>query len=298
MDRRLPEHPNLEYYQKRAKRLLRAESTDERPAHLGQAQHRVAREAGFDCWADLAAAVLNTVTARGAVAPEPAAGRAGGEPDAPSHGTGVAASHPGGRVAPEHGIGGAAGHPGDEHGRSGESVGSSSSDARIGNDPVPGRNHPGNPAPPPSRVKQRYESERTVQRWLADRDRADGFQPSLLVSSADRKWVAGALGPFHAQGLISDVRNEIKSGKEATVYRCTVADGPDLAAKVYRPRVQFDFAQAVDASSGRDARLLLERDLEALAGYFSRFGQFPDPVATAAEIWARTQAETPRLSTR
>ena len=361
MDSRLPARPNLEYYQKRAKKLLRSASV---PAStLARAQHLVAQETGFTSWSELARAVL------------------GASLDETTADTNVDS----------------------------QTTGSVPDEARE------------------PEIKQRYEGERTVQRWLSRGDTRlsksgidprQGLPSKFLARSPDRAWVAGALGGFYDRGLISDVVAEIKSGKEATVYRCTTRSGEHLAAKVYRPRVLrqlkndaryrsnrargrdrrlgraidrmsdrgrlaqmeawvrfeydticrvheagadvpepvahdgnailmafigdesgaakplvhfdlsphdaheifrqllrnielmlgvgrvhadlsaynvlvdsggspviIDFAQAVDAAAGDDARLLLERDLATLTRFFGRFGVETDPAATAAELW-------------
>jgi RIO kinase 1 len=62
------------------------------------------------------------------------------------------------------------------------------------------------------------------------------------------------LESFFADGLISEVLYEVKSGKEATVYCCrgTELSGvPYLAAKIYRPRTQRNFKNAAVYQEGR-----------------------------------------------
>jgi RIO kinase 1 len=63
----------------------------------------------------------------------------------------------------------------------------------------------------------------------------------MSTSSAD---LDASIGPFIDLDLISEVCEPIKSGKEATVYRCrgTAASGHEqLALKVYRPRAHRSF---------------------------------------------------------
>lgn len=68
--------------------------------------------------------------------------------------------------------------------------------------------------------------------------------------------VESCLDEFVAQGLITEVLNAVKSGKEATVYRCLAgpAAGPGvdlLAAKVYRPLESRGFRNDAVYQEGR-----------------------------------------------
>jgi RIO kinase 1 len=63
----------------------------------------------------------------------------------------------------------------------------------------------------------------------------------MSTSSID---LESSIDPFIGLGLVSEVFETIKSGKEATVYRCrgTPASGhQELALKVYRPRARRSF---------------------------------------------------------
>ncbi|HEU4323265.1 MAG TPA: RIO1 family regulatory kinase/ATPase [Roseiflexaceae bacterium] len=99
------------------------------------------------------------------------------------------------------------------------------------------------PKPPP--VKQSYESNADVQRWLREQDFEAGaakppFDPGLLAGRRDRDWILSSLSHFYEQNLITDVLHVAKSGKEATVFCCAAhpATGLELvAAKIYRPRM-------------------------------------------------------------
>lgn len=91
---------------------------------------------------------------------------------------------------------------------------------------------------PQSDVKQRYEGDPSVQRWIKRHRDGGGLESGFLAQHRDRDWIVSALGTFAAEGLIAEVVGMVKSGKEANVYRCTTADGGDfLAAKIYRPRM-------------------------------------------------------------
>lgn len=67
-----------------------------------------------------------------------------------------------------------------------------------------------------------------------------GFETTYQPSRFEAGWLLSSLRSFYDQGLISDVLNQVKGGKEANVYRCEAdpATGMTwLAAKVYRPRM-------------------------------------------------------------
>ncbi len=51
--------------------------------------------------------------------------------------------------------------------------------------------------------------------------------------------------------------------------------------------VVIDFPQAIDPRFNRNARALLERDLENVCGHFARSGLNPDPKRIANEMWNR-----------
>jgi RIO kinase 1 len=93
-------------------------------------------------------------------------------------------------------------------------------------------------------MKQSYESNAEVQRWLQEQPLEGGskpkFTPTFLAGQRDQLWVLSSLSQFYEQDLITDVLRVVKSGKEASVYCCAAdpATGRELlAAKVYRPRM-------------------------------------------------------------
>lgn len=76
------------------------------------------------------------------------------------------------------------------------------------------------------------------------------------------------LTPFLAEGLITEVLGELKSGKEGTVYSCRAhpSTGFDLlAVKVYRPRSRRNFKndalyrEGVPILNGHDARAVKKK---------------------------------------
>lgn len=72
-----------------------------------------------------------------------------------------------------------------------------------------------------------------------------------------------SIQPFFDQGLISDVLQELKSGKEATVFACRGGDRfPNtlLAVKIYRPLEHRNFRSDAAYRTGRDlGRLVTKR---------------------------------------
>lgn len=97
-------------------------------------------------------------------------------------------------------------------------------------------------------VKQRYESNEAVQRWIrqAEEEAADPapaaerFLPAFLETHPDRAWILSSLDGFYSLGMITDVIADVRPGKEATVYTCRAHPRTGrklLAAKVYRPRM-------------------------------------------------------------
>lgn len=133
-------------------------------------------------------------------------------------------------------------------------------------DDTPGR--PPRPAPAPGRkapaAKQSYEASADVRRWLAEQALDAGskppFAPSLLAGRRDRDWILSSLTHFYERDLITDVLQEVSSGKEATVFRCAAdpATGvASLAAKVYRPRM---FRSLRNDAVYRESRARYDRD--------------------------------------
>ncbi len=103
------------------------------------------------------------------------------------------------------------------------------------------------------KIKQRYEENADVRRWLnADQidptenvrldseDQRPDFNPSFLSEHHERDWLLSSLELFYQRHLIDDVVSVARSGKEATVYCCSAHPGSGyelLAAKTYRPRM-------------------------------------------------------------
>jgi RIO kinase 1 len=113
-------------------------------------------------------------------------------------------------------------------------------------------------------VKQSYESNADVQRWLQDQALDSSvkpqFDPTLLAGRRDRDWILSSLAHFYEQDLIADVLHVAKSGKEATVYCCAADPATGfqyLAAKVYRPRM---FRSLKNDAIYRESRAQRDRD--------------------------------------
>src|SRR5918912_3043361 len=111
-------------------------------------------------------------------------------------------------------------------------------------------------------IKQSYENNPDVQRWLQDQALDDvgarpPFDPTLLTGRRDRDWVLSSLRHFYDQDLIADVLYVARSGKEATVYCCTAHPSTGLeylAAKVYRPRMFRSLSNDAIYRQGREQR--------------------------------------------
>jgi RIO kinase 1 len=98
------------------------------------------------------------------------------------------------------------------------------------------------------------------------------------------------LDSFLADGLISEVLYEVKSGKEATVYCCrgTELSGAEyVAAKIYRPRTQRNFKNAAVYQEGR---LHGDRHLRRAIANKSRTGREAE-----FGMWVYQEWETLRL---
>jgi RIO kinase 1 len=120
------------------------------------------------------------------------------------------------------------------------------------------------PKPKQPVVKQSYESNVDVQRWLREQALDDSvkppFDPTLLAGRRDRDWILSSLEHFYEQDLITDVLHVAKSGKEATVYCCAAHPATGLqylAAKVYRPRM---FRSLKNDAIYRESREQRDRD--------------------------------------
>jgi RIO kinase 1 len=120
------------------------------------------------------------------------------------------------------------------------------------------------PTPKQPIIKQSYESNADVQRWLheqaLDASVKPPFDPTLLAGRRDRDWILSSLAHFYEQDLITDVLHVAKSGKEATVYCCAADPATGLqylAAKVYRPRM---FRSLKNDAIYRESRERRDRD--------------------------------------
>jgi RIO kinase 1 len=98
--------------------------------------------------------------------------------------------------------------------------------------------------------KASYEGSSQVQRWLkqqaydyepeAEQQQPPSFQPTFLAGRRDAPWILSSLTPLYDQNLITDIVQEVSSGKEATVFCCEAHPNTGqefLAAKIYRPRM-------------------------------------------------------------
>lgn len=79
------------------------------------------------------------------------------------------------------------------------------------------------------------------QNFISEQDDSQkNFDYTYKASRYESGWLIESLGPFYEGKWISDVLQQIKGGKEASVYLCksgVVVDESYLVAKVYRPRM-------------------------------------------------------------
>ena len=91
--------------------------------------------------------------------------------------------------------------------------------------------------------------------WLKDASRRPGLEASRLRQHPKLHWIKPALDAFYRQGLVSDILEQVKSGKEATVYCCRGHESAEIdlvAAKVYRPRKSRAMRNYSMYQEGRD----------------------------------------------
>ena len=141
-----------------------------------------------------------------------------------------------------------------------------------------------------SLVKQRFETNTDVQRWLKtqiDHNRPE-FKPAYLRDHRDRDWILSSLTDFYNTNLITDVLGEVKSGKEATVYLCQAHPdtGSDyLAAKIYRPRIFRSLKN--DAVYRNNRSVVTDRRLDKAIRKNTRLGK-----ALRVDSWIRYEYQT------
>lgn len=101
-----------------------------------------------------------------------------------------------------------------------------------------------------------------------------GFTPTFGASRHERRWIIDSLGGFYENNEILDVLQQVKGGKEATVYCCSANPklGVELlAAKVYRPRMFRNLSNDAAYREGskpvdeQGKTLLKKRELRAVA---------------------------------
>ncbi|HEU5100756.1 MAG TPA: RIO1 family regulatory kinase/ATPase [Roseiflexaceae bacterium] len=151
-------------------------------------------------------------------------------------------------------------------------------------------------------IKQSYENNPDVQRWLQEQALDDAgarpsFEPTLLAGLRDRDWVISSLRHFYEQELIDDVLYVAKSGKEATVYCCTAnpATGLEwLAAKIYRPRMFRSLSNDALYRNGREQR---DKDGRVLRNKRQRGSLKQTERGRAAQVssWIEYEYATQRL---
>jgi RIO kinase 1 len=130
---------------------------------------------------------------------------------------------------------------------------------KIDEDFDPVELYPGKAAP--SRFRKAWRSDHAVSDEIlryTDHDGVmgqDAFSPTYQGARYEREWILTYLGNFYEQGLIVDVLQRVKGGKEANVYCCKGSPNSGmelLAAKVYRPRMLRNLRNDARYRQGRD----------------------------------------------
>ena len=123
--------------------------------------------------------------------------------------------------------------------------------------------------------KPRFIDDPNVKRWM--RQHATTAPPMLPVSMRDYGelyWIKPALWHFMEKGLIADLLQVIRPGKEATVYLCQAGPLLDLdylALKAYSPTMMRRFTNDATYQTGRafhDARQFATKNPRARNGAF------------------------------
>jgi len=95
------------------------------------------------------------------------------------------------------------------------------------------------------------------------------------------------LDSFLDSGLISEVMEFVRGGKEATVFRCRAANGSACAAKVYRPRKYRRFRNDADY---QDGRVILSGRARRAVAKRTGFGH-----EVHQRLWVSAEYETQRM---
>ncbi len=157
--------------------------------------------------------------------------------------------------------------------------------------------------PTPKQRKSSYESNAEVQRWLAEHTLSElnkpPFAAKYLATRRDAPWLRSSLEQFYVGDLITDIVSEMKSGKEASVYRCEAHPSTGatwLAAKIYRPRIfrklRNDAVYRLHRDQrGEGGRILSAKQRQHVAdSAFARQAQVPDWIAFEFETLSRCYA--------
>lgn len=128
----------------------------------------------------------------------------------------------------------------------------------------------------------------------------DDMLLDVAIDAEDDETEPDPLEPFIAEGLITEVLGELKSGKEGTVYCCRAnpSTGYDLlAAKVYRPRTRRSFKN--DSAYREGAVILNQRDARAVKrksdwGRSYEFGSWLHREFETMQILSDAGADVPR----
>ena len=131
---------------------------------------------------------------------------------------------------------------------------------------------------------KKAQRDERLRAAVADANSGEGgFQTTYKPSRHEEGWLLQSLHPFYELQYVTDVLDQVKGGKEASVYRCRAHEavgGGLLAAKVYRPRqfrqlrndAQYQAGRGILTADGRPVHPTDHRILRAV-GKRSTFGE-------------------------
>ena len=142
-------------------------------------------------------------------------------------------------------------------------------------------------------AKPRFIDDPNVKRWMKQHaTSAAAVIPVSMRDYGELYWIKPALWQFIQRGLVTDLLQVVRPGKEATVYLCQAGPLLDLdflALKAYSPTMMRRFTNDATYQTGhaRGGFQLLLRDIERLRDYFAPYGLSIHPERLAGRLWSR-----------
>jgi RIO kinase 1 len=139
------------------------------------------------------------------------------------------------------------------------------------------------PGPKKANPKDEHASRQAAYEIEDQLEGHEDFNFSYKASRYEQAWLLESLGGFHDGRWIDDVLHLVKGGKEASVYLCTTqravhGQQPNLAAKVYRPRMLRNLRKDHQYREGRtdldiEGRTILDSGMLHAMRQRSAYGQ-------------------------